>query len=616
MPASPDYYEVLQVSPNADGEVIQAAYKRLVDMWHSERRPGDPSSFERLAALDEAYAVLSDPPKRREYDARVRPSAAGRAVVDVPSHATAQPGQAVASGRRNGSFRITPSETSGEAPLSTVPVDIRTPAPAREPTANEAASARRPWVWLAAVAVCVATFGVGNAVLTRGRTPPSPADEHHAADSSPLSPDALFARISPGVVKVVVQDRYGRTIGSGSGFLVGSSNLVATNYHVIEKAHKAHVVLAGETKVEGAENFLERFETGETRVPVLGVAAYDEEADLAIIKLDKRISAQPLELATGDLPPVGTKVYAIGNPLGLANTLSDGLVSGHRELDRITEIQTTAPISPGSSGGPLLLADGRVVGVTTFLVKGGQNLNFAVPATQVDKLLIRCGSDAQLTPLPVVEDPEILEDDTASPDFWNHIIRGNEWFAKKEYDKAIKEYTDAIHIQPRKSLAYSFRGSAWRYKHNYGKAIEDYNEAIRINPKDSLVYEHRGEVWCVQKNYEYAVKDFAKSMLLAPSIAHKHYRLGWLLATCPDGRVRDGKRAIVITTAACELSSWKKRQYLDALGAAYAETGQFDVAERYVRMAIEATDSLFPSSDELQSRLALYKRRTPYRQAQ
>jgi hypothetical protein len=143
----------------------------------------------------------------------------------------------------------------------------------------------------------------------------------------------------------------------------------------MKKASTAYVVLADKRKL-----------------PVLSLAAMDEESDVAIIKVAAISGTQSLELAGDDLPPIGTKVYAIGNPLELANTLSDGLVSGHREIHRIPVIQTSAPISPGSSGGPLLGSDGKVVGVTSSGFPDGQNLNFAVPASQVSKLLLRCGS--------------------------------------------------------------------------------------------------------------------------------------------------------------------------------------------------------------------------------
>jgi S1-C subfamily serine protease len=220
------------------------------------------------------------------------------------------------------------------------------------------------------------------------------------AISSPLSADAVFAQASPAVVQVVTQDRQGRNIGSGSGFLVSNNGLIATSFHVIENASTTDVVLADKTMR-----------------PVVEIVALDQEADIAIIKAAGPITAKPLELAGSDLPAVGTKVYAIGNPEGLTHSLSDGLVAAHREIGRSTEIQTTAPISPGSSGGPMLGADGRVIGVTRGLFKEGQNLNFAVPVCHVARLLLRCESERQLTrsPLPRQPAPEPEMAKPASP---------------------------------------------------------------------------------------------------------------------------------------------------------------------------------------------------------
>jgi S1-C subfamily serine protease len=205
-----------------------------------------------------------------------------------------------------------------------------------------------------------------------------------AANGQPLTPDVLFARTSPAVMQVIIHDQRDRTLGGGSGFLIGNAGLIATNYHVIRGAHKVQVVLADKTKL-----------------PVAGLAASEKNVDLAILKVAGQIPAQPLELAGAELPRVGTKVYAIGNPLGFSNTLSDGLVSGHRELRGFQLIQTSAPISPGSSGGPLLDPTGKVVGVTTLQFNGGQNLNFAVPATQVARLLAQYDGNSPPKQFPI-----------------------------------------------------------------------------------------------------------------------------------------------------------------------------------------------------------------------
>src|SRR5262245_4380611 len=115
----------------------------------------------------------------------------------------------------------------------------------------------------------------------------------------------------------------GTVVDRGSGFLVSERGLIVTNHHVVRKGYRGHVILSDRT-----------------RLPVLGAVALDKGADLAIIKVAGKVPTRPLELAEDGLPPVGAKVYAIGTPLGfLANTLSDGLVSGHREDGRITHIQ-------------------------------------------------------------------------------------------------------------------------------------------------------------------------------------------------------------------------------------------------------------------------------------
>jgi len=244
----------------------------------------------------------------------------------------------------------------------------------------------------------VVAFVAGSRHLSSGGTPrkesailfPAAAPDRQTdnkrepAPRASLSPEEIFARGSPAVVQVLIQDRQSRTIGTGSGFLVSTNGLIATNYHVIRNADSARVVFSDDKTL-----------------PVVGVAATDEDADLAIIKVAYHFSVRPLELAEIELPPIGAKVYAIGNPLGLSNTLSDGLVSGHREIGQIPIIQTTAPISPGSSGGPLLTADGKVVGVTSSQFKSGQNLNFAIPVSQILRLMPRFEGEWQLTQLPL-----------------------------------------------------------------------------------------------------------------------------------------------------------------------------------------------------------------------
>jgi len=193
-----------------------------------------------------------------------------------------------------------------------------------------------------------------------------------------MDAQAVFAKAQDSVVVVLVYDSRGNSKGLGSGFFVGHGDLVVTNYHVINKATGLKVKAGGE------------------QLDVVEVKAVDEEHDLALLRVSGRGKA--LELATA-ASPVGAEVVAIGTPLGLEKTVSTGIISGIRKTrlpDGDTDVplyQMTAPISPGSSGGPVLDAKGRVLGVSTagvFLV--AQNINFAVPATYVEKLMGKRGS--------------------------------------------------------------------------------------------------------------------------------------------------------------------------------------------------------------------------------
>ena len=113
---------------------------------------------------------------------------------------------------------------------------------------------------------------------------------------------------------------------------------------------------------------------------------YDSVRDIALIQINSHKSTPYLELL-GNFPRLGDSVIAIGNPTGLLETVSDGIVSGVREFDNNTWVQFTAPISPGSSGGALVNLQGKVIGMPTQFLTRGQNLNFAVASTELSKFL-------------------------------------------------------------------------------------------------------------------------------------------------------------------------------------------------------------------------------------
>ncbi len=215
-----------------------------------------------------------------------------------------------------------------------------------------------------------------------------PCGSHASAAGPPveLTSEQLFAKVSPAVAKIHVYGPDSKIKSQGSGFFVSPEGLLVTNYHVMVGAASAKVVLGD----------------GKT-IAVSGIAASIPAKDLILLKVDaSKISF--LWMSQG-LPKVGAKVFAVGSPKGLTNTISEGLVSGHRKLSEdLSLLQTTAAISSGSSGGPLLTTSGEVVGVTTAAWRSGQNLNFAIPSSYLKDLL---KAAATPTPLSSTTLPEV-----------------------------------------------------------------------------------------------------------------------------------------------------------------------------------------------------------------
>ena len=188
----------------------------------------------------------------------------------------------------------------------------------------------------------------------------------------------LLASIVAGMTPVEIKRDYGDAVvtittysaaedavGLGSGFIVDPSGVIVTCYHVIDGAYPAVVKL-----LNGA-SFQE--------IWVLGC---DSAKDVAVIKVKGR-DLPTVKLGRSDEAEVGERVVAIGNPKGLENTVSDGLLSGIREMDSFSLLQISAPISPGSSGGPVFNSQGQVIGIAAATLKDGQNLNFCVPIGHV-----------------------------------------------------------------------------------------------------------------------------------------------------------------------------------------------------------------------------------------
>jgi S1-C subfamily serine protease len=178
----------------------------------------------------------------------------------------------------------------------------------------------------------------------------------------------IAQEFSPSVVTIVALDKNDQPLSVGSGFFIDTEGNIATNHHVLEGSARAIVKAVDGQKGE-----------------ILEIIKDDPSLDLLVATTTLR-NTTPLTFGDSDTVTVGEDIVAIGNPAGLEGTVSRGIVSGIRKAEDMQMIQITAPISPGSSGGPVFNLNGRVIGVATAYLARGQNLNFAMPVNYLKTL--------------------------------------------------------------------------------------------------------------------------------------------------------------------------------------------------------------------------------------
>ena len=207
------------------------------------------------------------------------------------------------------------------------------------------------------------------------------------------TPQEIAKRAFESVVLLVMEDSNGQPISLGSGFFV-REEVIASNLHVIERASRGYAKIIGQ----------------KAKFDIEGTVETDSERDLVLLKISA-LRTQPLSLGNSDTVEVGEPIYAVGNPQGLEGTFSQGIVSGIRSVRSDKILQITAPISPGSSGGPVLNAKGDVIGVAVATFRGGQNLNFAIPSNYLRALLAKAGPAKPLAQAKLDKaQPSILSD--------------------------------------------------------------------------------------------------------------------------------------------------------------------------------------------------------------
>jgi serine protease Do len=366
--ASRTHYQVLGVDRDASSVDIASAFRDKL----AEAKAKPDTAAEQLDALREAYQTLASPGRRAEYDETLAPRVAAR-----PPPRTAPAREVAVEEEARGPWG-SPLVRYG-VPIAILVVAIwgwKT-----RKTAPEAQIVSQQVILPSTASQAPRESGEAS-----GGQAVSAAVAPGASGASSRSAEQLFSDVSGSIVRVLGSDSGGRVIQQGSG-VVTAPGRVITNCHVAKGAAQLNVKLGAAT-----------------RPAKIYVA--DEELDLCSLDV-AGLDASGVTIGSVANVRTGQRVYAIGAPLGLDLTISEGIVSSLRDAGSSKVIQTTAPVSPGSSGGGLFSADGQLVGIVTFQHRYGQNLNFAVPADWIGEMRTR-GSGvvavAAATPEPTVEE--------------------------------------------------------------------------------------------------------------------------------------------------------------------------------------------------------------------
>jgi Tfp pilus assembly protein PilF len=319
---------------------------------------------------------------------------------------------------------------------------------------------------------------------------------------------SLIKRIKPSTVIIFAYDDKGEFLQQGSGFFISQNGDVITNHHVIQGASSAEIKTADEKTY-----------------PITYILAGDEQNDIIHLSVD--IPSQdvyPLSLSK-TIPEVGERIIVYGSPLGLENTVSDGIVSAIRDIpDYGRIIQITAPISPGSSGSPVLNLQGEVIGIATFQMIEGQNLNFAIPSERIISLIL-----TEENKISIIEEVFGQESQTKKDSDYAEAYQKALYFIdKEEYEKALPYLEIAIKtdILSLKARAYYNIGYCYDELDNFTKSIEAYKQAIRIDPNHAKAYSSLGAAYNSLGLCKEAIEACKQAIRIDPEYIDAYNNLG------------------------------------------------------------------------------------------
>jgi tetratricopeptide (TPR) repeat protein len=317
----------------------------------------------------------------------------------------------------------------------------------------------------------------------------------------------LVRRIKPSAVAIETFDARGEKLSRGSGFFVDVDRVV-TNRHVIEGAYRAEVHL------NSGHSF-----------PVKNVLAVDAEGDVALLKVDAPANlVRPLPLDRTS-PQEGESVVVIGNPFGLEGSVTNGIVSAVRDIPGFGRIiQITAPISPGSSGSPVVNMQGQVIGVATLQITGGQSVNFAIPSERIAQL----GRTAQSEASPQMSLGELVAATSRNKraKAVEYFRDGLSFLSKDDCQRALPYFQKATESDNGYGEAWAQTGFCSEKLGRHAEAIEASKKAVSIRPSAES-YFNIGLANYYLKQYREAEQAYRQAIKLDPyNAADAYYALG------------------------------------------------------------------------------------------
>jgi len=388
----------------------------------------------------------------------------------------------------------------------------------------------------------------------------------------------LVRRIKPSAVAIETFDSKGNTLSRGSGFFIAADRIV-TNRHVIERSSRVEVHL-----LDGKKYL------------VRGVLAVDGEGDLALLQVDVPAgSAVPLPIMR-TVPAEGESIVVVGNPYGLEGSVSNGIVSAVREISGYGKIiQITAPISPGSSGSPVVNMSGQVIGIATLQAEQGQSLNFAVPSERILQLKV---NDLQ-TISSLTADTQKSKRASAERLYSQGVAQ----LSRDDYGRAVGYFEKAAEVDPSYAEAWYQVGFCYGLLGRHAEALKASRQAAKLRPDWPETFVNIGASSFALGQFKDASEAYRQAIRLDDDNPDTQYALGLTLNKLnrSDEEILAYKRAIALkpdhpnALERLGVAYFKQKRYADAaaqfeqlktykpdaktynyLGESYLESGKAD----------------------------------------